>query len=183
MDRAFSNAVAEWNDFHTLLGTGAFTLLGLLFVAVSLRLNIFRQGSLADIRDFALLTFANFLSLTIIALLFFVPSQNKTGMALPLFVIGALGLLAIVLLLQESRRVNTGAYTLKLPQEAWFGASALPYGGLVAIAVALLLDSLSAFYWLAAVEISLLLISSFNTWALLSRAQPDSGSGDPQTGV
>jgi hypothetical protein len=124
MDRSFSNAVAEWNDFHTLLGTGAFTLLGLLFVAVSLRLNIFTQRKLADIRDFALLTFANFLSLTIIALLFSIPSQNKIGMAMPIMVIGLLGLIAIALLVRESQRVNTGIYTLKLPQEAWFGASA-----------------------------------------------------------
>jgi hypothetical protein len=178
MDTSFRNAVSEWSAFHTFLGSAAFTLLGLLFVSVSLRLSIFHQRALADIRDFALLTFANFLTLTLIALLFFIPSQTKAGMAVPLLVIGMLGLVAMMLLLRESRRVNTGIYTLTLSQEVPYGVMALPYGGLVVIAVAILFDSLSAFYWLAAVEVSLLLISSFNTWALLSRAQPDSGSGD-----
>jgi hypothetical protein len=182
MGRSFGDTVGQWNDFHTFLGTAAFTLLGLLFVAVSLRLNIFRQRTLADIRDLALLTFANFLALTIIALLFFIPSQSRTGMALPILVIGVLGVIAIVLLLREARRVNTGVYALSLPQEAWFGASALPYGGLIVIAVALLFDQRGAFYWLAVVEVSLLLISSFNTWALLSRAQQESGPGDPGAG-
>lgn len=180
MDPSFRDAVSEWSDFHTFLGTASFTLLGLLFVALTLRLNIFRQRALADIRDFALLTFVNFLTLTIIALLFFVPSQNKNGMAIPLLVIGVLGVIAIALLLRESRRVNTGIYALTWTQAAFFGASVLPYGALVLIAVAVLLDSLKAFYWLAAVEVSLLLITLFNTWTLLSRAQPDGGSGDPQ---
>lgn len=180
MERSFDTAVSEWSAFHTFLGTAAFTLLGLLFVAVSLRLNIFRQRALADVRDFALLTFVNFLTLTMIALLFFVPSQNKNGMAIPLLAIGVLGVIAIALLLRESRRVNTGIYALPWSQQAWFGASAVPYGGLVLIAVAVLLDSLTAFYWLAVVEVSLLLITLSNTWVLLSRAQPDSGSGDPQ---
>jgi hypothetical protein len=182
MHRSFGDAVAQWSDFHTFLGTASFTLLGLLFIAISLRLNIFRQRTLADVRDFALLTFANFLTLTIIALLFFIPSQSRAGMALPLLVIGVLGLAAIVLLLRESRQVNTGNYALRLPQAAWFGASALPYGGLVAIAVALLFESLDAFYWLAVAEVSLLLVSAFNTWALLSRAQQESGSGDSGDG-
>ena len=180
MDQSLGVSIEAWSDFHTFLGTAAFTLLGLLFVALSLRLNIFRRHALADVRDFALLTFANFLTLTIIALLFFIPSQSNIGLAVPFLVMGVLGVTAVALLVRESRLVNTGTYALTWSQVAWFSVCAVPYGGLTVLAVALLLDAANVFYWLAAVEISLLLISAFNTWLLLSRAQPDSGSGAPQ---
>lgn len=182
MERSFSDVIAEWSDLHTYLGSAAFTLLGLLFVALSLRLNIFHQRNLADIRDFALLTFANFLALIIIALLFLIPSQSRIGVAAPLMLLGLLGLTAIALLLRESRRVNQGVYALKAPQEAWYGCSALPYIGLLVIALAVILDSNGALYWLVSIEVSLLLISSFNTWVLLARAQPESDAGNPGAG-
>lgn len=182
MERSFGAIVDEWQDFHTFLGSAAFTLLGLLFIALSLRLNIFRRRELADVRDFALLTFANFLTLTLIALLFLIPSQSRAGVAIPLLVMGALGLVANLLLLRESRRVNTGAYALSVPQEVWYGLSALPYAGLVVVGMLLLLDRTRALYWLVGVEVGLLLISSFNAWALLARAQPESGPESPDAG-
>ena len=61
MDNAFSQALAEWTAFYALMGGAAATLLGLLFVAVSLRLNIFHQRQVADVRDFAAFTFGTFL--------------------------------------------------------------------------------------------------------------------------
>jgi hypothetical protein len=54
-------------------------LIGLLFVALSLRLSIFPQRAPADIRDFALLTFANFLTLTVIALHLGIALTRPTG--------------------------------------------------------------------------------------------------------
>jgi hypothetical protein len=41
MDNTFSQALSEWTAFYALMGGAAATLLGLLFVAVSVRLNIF----------------------------------------------------------------------------------------------------------------------------------------------
>jgi hypothetical protein len=61
MDDAFSQALAEWTAFYALMGGAAATLLGLLFVAVSVRLNIFHQREVADVRDFAAFTFGTFL--------------------------------------------------------------------------------------------------------------------------
>ena len=43
MDDAFSQALTDWTAFYALMGGAAATLLGLLFVAVSVRLNIFHQ--------------------------------------------------------------------------------------------------------------------------------------------
>ena len=57
MDDAFSQALADWTAFYALMGGAAATLLGLLFVAVSVRLNIFHQREVADVRDFAAFTF------------------------------------------------------------------------------------------------------------------------------
>jgi hypothetical protein len=181
VEQSFADAIAQWSDFHTFLGSAAFTLLGLLFVALSLRLNIFHRRELADVRDFALLTFANFFVVMLIALLFLIPAQQRAGVAVPLGVMGALGLFGIVLLLREARRVNQGPYALTWWRLAWFGCAALPYGALIVIAAALLNDETRTLYLLAAVEVSLIAISTFNTWALLSRAQPE-GDADAQGG-
>jgi hypothetical protein len=57
-------AIGSWQGFYTYLGTVAATLLGLLFVTVSLRLNIFHQHEVRDVRDFAFLTFGSYFCLS-----------------------------------------------------------------------------------------------------------------------
>ena len=43
MNGAFADALDQWTTYFALMGGAAATLLGLLFVAVSLRLNIFHR--------------------------------------------------------------------------------------------------------------------------------------------
>jgi hypothetical protein len=76
MTPSFGQALAEWKDFYVFVGTAAATLLGLLFVSVSLRLDLFHEAQLADVRDFAAQTFAQFFSLVLIAALFLIPHQS-----------------------------------------------------------------------------------------------------------
>src|SRR5438552_2681942 len=76
MDSAFSQAVAGWHDFYMLLGGAAATLLGLLFVAVSLHTSQFTAGGDPALRMLALQTYANFLYLLLLALAFLQPEQN-----------------------------------------------------------------------------------------------------------
>ncbi|MGH2587824.1 MAG: hypothetical protein ACRDJE_23125, partial [Dehalococcoidia bacterium] len=108
--------------------------------------------------------------------LFFIPDQNRVGIGLPLALMGILGLAGIVMLLREARRVNTGPYALRWQQYVWFGLSGVPYASLLVVAGVLLAGNTSGFYWLAGTEAALLVISSFNVWALVARAQPDSDS-------
>ena len=168
--QSFGAAVAEWGDFYTYVGTVAATLLGLLFVAVSLRLNIFHRREVADVRDFALLTFANFFFLVLIALLFLVPGQNRVGLALPLALMGVLGLAGFVWLAREFVSLNQ---TMPWWQWAYSGVSLATYGGLIVVAVALLAGRTRALFWLVGVDAALLTMSSVNAWMLLSHARAE----------
>ena len=76
MDDAFAQALAEWTAFYALMGGAAATLLGLLFVAVSVRLNIFHQRQVADVRDFAAFTFGTFLVAIAVAGLAHCPART-----------------------------------------------------------------------------------------------------------
>jgi hypothetical protein len=93
---SIEQALAAWQGFYAYLRAVAATLLGLLFVSVSLRLNIFRRAEIRDVRDFALLTFGSFFCLVLIAGLILIPHQTRLGLGLPLRVCAPLVVLACV---------------------------------------------------------------------------------------
>src|SRR5438046_4109918 len=91
MAGTFDQALSTWQGFYTYLGAVSATLLGLLFVAVSLRLNLFTQQQVRDVRDFAFLTFGTFFGLILVAALFLIPHQSRVGLGLPLMLLGLVG--------------------------------------------------------------------------------------------
>lgn len=89
----FAEAIAEWKDFYTLAGSAAFTLLGLLFVAVSINIDVIaRLDDKGDIRSLAYLVFRNFLEIMIIGLMFVIPNPKQFWFAIPFLFIGFLNL-------------------------------------------------------------------------------------------
>src|SRR5262245_28883553 len=96
MERSFAETVEAWHDFYVVLGGASAAMLGLLFVAVSLRLNVFRNQQLADVRAFALQTLAGFFALVLISLVLLVPEQSPAGVGIPLLCAGIAGIVAIV---------------------------------------------------------------------------------------
>jgi O-antigen/teichoic acid export membrane protein len=106
MDESVTRALAGWSGFYTLLGGAAATLLGLLFVALSLRLNVFRDQALADVRDFATFTFSTFLVALVIAALALAPHARGSVLAVALGLVGAVGLLMTVWVARQWRRLN-----------------------------------------------------------------------------
>lgn len=101
----FAAQVALWHDFYALAGAAAATLLGLLFVAMSLHND--PAGRNLDVeRDLWILAagvLANFADIVLCALVFLVPGQTPLGIGFPLLILGTLSLL---LSLQASRRVR-----------------------------------------------------------------------------
>jgi O-antigen/teichoic acid export membrane protein len=95
MDDAFSQALADWTAFYALMGVAAATLLGLLFVAVSVRLNIFHQREVADVRDFAAFTFGTFLVAIAVAGFAIAPHAHRFTLALSLLLVSLAAFVAI----------------------------------------------------------------------------------------
>jgi hypothetical protein len=164
----FAQAVESWHDFYLMVGTAAATLIGLLFVSLSLNNEVIARKANEDLRALARLTFGNFMSVLMFAVLFLIPSQVPLGLGLPLLGTGAYGL------------YNTGRHfmeTRRKPSRPWgrgslvlrFITPAVCFMALMGIAVWVLFGRTGGLYWLVPVMILLLLVASRNAWDLLMR--------------
>lgn len=63
----FAQEVGGWHDFYTMIGLAAATLVGLLFLGLSLRPDVLRAEASSGSPIMATQTFANFLSILIVA--------------------------------------------------------------------------------------------------------------------
>ncbi len=184
MDQSFADALAEWTGYFTLLGGAGATLLGLQFVAISLRLSIFRQQAVEDVRDFAAFTFGTFLLAIAIAALALAPHETRRSLSAAVFIIGCAGLLGIVWVGRAWSRLNRrpAAQGPASTETSSAGVAALLIAGgayLVLIVTAILLwrERDAALGLLAIADAVLLGVATVAAWVLLSHAGNDSAGG------
>jgi hypothetical protein len=174
MDEAFPQSLTDWSAYFTLMGGAAATLLGLLFVAVSLRLNIFRQREVADVRRFAAITLGTFLAALGISGLTLAPYGRREVLAAGMLVIGLAGMAAIVSLARLWRTLETpverALLSVRLRGLGYFSMISAPYVGALAAAVLLWQAHPHALGWLAVVDVAFLAIGTGATGLLLSHA-------------
>jgi hypothetical protein len=179
MEDAFTRAIAAWAAFSTYTGSAAATLLGLLFVAASLRLGIFRTPQLADVGDFAAFTGAAFVVALVLSGVLLVPGQHPLGVGLPVLLLGLGGLIGLAFTIRRWLQLNprTGPLRPGLdPREGWawavLGTWAVPYLGLVVVGGVLTTGATGALVVLALLDGLLLVLATASAWALLTRAAP-----------
>jgi hypothetical protein len=177
METAFQAELDQWEAYFGFVGTGAVTLAALLFVAVSLRLNIFRDENVADVKDFARLTLFCFLAPMVISGVALMPHEQPLAVAIPLFVLSVVGVAASMLIAREWVKLsqagpieNRGFQPGQWKAWVYGGIVALAYLALSVAAVMLLAGSGIAFVFLAAVEGWLLLTGTVNAWIMLTNA-------------
>jgi len=185
MDGTFSQALADWTAFYALMGGAAATLLGLLFVAVSVRLNIFHQHEVADVRDFAAFTFGTFLVAIAVAGLAIALHAHRFSLALSLLLVSLAAFVVIAGIARLWLRLNAPATGAGLGYTSgdWRGWAYLlgmsgPYAGLIAVVVLLWRSHPGALGWLAVVEGWLLITGTVAAWVMLSHAGGPPASGD-----
>jgi hypothetical protein len=168
MQSSFSQVIERWHDFYLAASTDAATLIGLLFIGLSLNLEVITSVARADLRALALKTFNNLLSVLILALVFLIPAQTPLGLGLPLLAIGMLGAI------NASRQLRAAVQN---QDHLWgsgylfrrFLAPTTAYLGLIAIATSLATGETSRLPWLVAVLCTLLATATRNAWDLLVR--------------
>lgn len=165
---AFAQAIAGWHDFYLMIGTAAATLVGLLFVSLSLNVDVITRKANGDLRVLAAETFNSFLCVLLFAVLFLIPDQGPMGLGLPLLGIGGYGLLRTVAWLFEARRMQPRAWG-KSDVAQRFVIPTLCFGALVIIAISVLESQTRGLYWLIPVMIMLIVTASSNAWHLLLR--------------
>jgi hypothetical protein len=174
MDETFPQLLSDWSAYFTMMGGAAATLLGLLFVAVSLRLNIFQQRNIAEVRRLASVILGAFLTALVISAVTLAPHGRREVLAMGLLVIGIAGLAAAVSLARLRWALATPSEraerTFLIQGVAIFLTISAPYGGALLASFLLWLAHPDALGWLAMVEASFVVVGTGATWLLLSHA-------------
>jgi hypothetical protein len=167
---SFSSTIADWHDFYMLAGTASATLVGLLFVAVSLHIDLIGESGAETILSLARRTFTRFIIVVIVALLFLVPHQDPKGLGLPLLAVGLVEAIRTVRVSRDAVRglrqsdgsrdfTNRIVVSVALPL-----ASSI---GFILIAATILAGTTAYLYWMVPIVAVVLTTAASNAWDLM----------------
>lgn len=161
MDEA---TIAAWHDFYVTIGTASASLVGLLFVALSLNPDAVTGPERHNFRAFAEQAFTSFSTVLLIALFFLVPTHDPPTLGIQYLALAAIGSLRVIrrapsMWRFRSRMPGTLVWRLALPAAAMIGLGFTAAG--------LLAGNPSALYWLVVVIIGLLMSAARSSWDLL----------------
>jgi hypothetical protein len=154
--------IGEWETFYLLTGTAAATLIGLLFIAISIQVDVFHQKTSTHLQFFAALTFNCFFYVLLISLMFLIPGLSPLWLGLPLLTFGILALLSTVIQRQRARTDSkiTKRFTIPI----------LGLIILVVFAILLIMQIAQSLYGFVIVILLFLISTSRNAWDLLISA-------------
>lgn len=165
---SYQTALQGWHTFYAITGSAAASLVGLLFVGLSLHLRL--VVSRPDVRGLARVTLTSFGLTLLLSLFMVIPAGNSAATGWDLIGLGVVACLLIVPSLVSgvrSRERTIGFRQLLLR----FALTALGYLGVIASGGLLVAgDFRSALAWLTAVSVALLVVALRNTWDLLVSA-------------
>lgn len=180
MDEPLAQALTDWIPFYALAGAAAATLLGLLFVAASLRLAIFRDPNTADVSFFASFIFVTMLGALIVPGLALVPHQHRWSLVWPLAGLGVAGAAMTAVLFRLWVRLNPPGESGRARLNPWTWTGKVLMMAMASPAVVLLLTCWlmivgwdGALFVLAVAEGLLLILPTGCAWLLVTHARPD----------
>jgi len=163
----FAALATSWHDFYLTLGAASATLIGLLFVGVSINLDEFTTDEGIGIRVLAEQAFGNFILVLVISLMVLIPDQDQDSLTLQLAIVGGLGTFRVARRVMVFRRA-TGA-----PFGGWrylirrLGLSAMASIAVLGIAFLVQTNPVTAFYWLVGAVLVYLFSAAQSAWDLL----------------
>jgi hypothetical protein len=161
----FAHLVLGWETFYLLTGTAAATLIGLLFVAISVGKDSVEAKATRDLALFGALTFNCFFYVLVISILFLIPDLSRVALGMPLALLGALALIGASFQWRQARTIPPERFGTQVS-----GRFAVPMLSLSLIIVIGLMTTLGldrSLYGLVVAVILLLASASQNAWALL----------------
>ncbi|HEX3507220.1 MAG TPA: hypothetical protein VHW94_02410 [Candidatus Dormibacteraeota bacterium] len=166
---SYATAASDYRDFYILAGTAAATLVGLLFVGLSLHLRT--VIAVTEVRSLARVTLANFGAVLFVTL-FMVIAEDQSTAAFQLIGVGVISLIVAAPALVVAARNEGNTLQMALGDRARlvmrFGLSYAAYVAFVGAGILLLSSQVSAFaVVLVAAIVVLLVVSLRNTWDLL----------------
>ncbi len=163
----FVQTLQSWQSFFASVATASATLTGLLFVALSLNRQRLTNEGATSILSIARNSFAAFLFVLMIALVFLVPYPLPVSLTIALLVLGLANTFGVIV--RELRPIRafrfTGPDVSRLLRQF-----ALPFVasiGLVWVAIDISQGHFDAIYGLVGVLAALLVSACWNAWLLL----------------
>ena len=168
METTFAEGVFKWHDFYFLAGTAAGSLIGLLFVAVSLHLELISSPGQGQARVLAEQTFASFILVLLISLAFLVPAQTPLGISLPLLVMGLAGCLLAARTALRLRQAASTSLSSGSGLHVWrrFALPSFSYVALTAAALLTFRGRVQSLLWVLVVVVLLLVSAATSAWDL-----------------
>lgn len=161
----YTDTLAAWHDFYLAASASAATLVGLLFVGISLHVKIVAAHT--DVRRLARVTLSTFFTVLVMSLFALVPTDRPESTGIAIVSIGIVYLITIVPALE----VLTGGGRRTLPRYILFSRFGLLMAaalGLIGIGVGLIAgDFHDALTGLIAMVVLMLIVAVRNTWDLL----------------
>jgi hypothetical protein len=161
-----------WHDFYITMGTASASLIGLLFVALSINVDAITGASRDDLRAFAEQAFTSFSTVLLIAVVFLIPTADPGSIGVAYVILGVVG---GARMLRRAPAIWRGLRQSHIG-EAVFWRFVLPVAalfGLVATGLGLITGQPSALYWLVTVIIGLLMLAARSSWDLLVKVSED----------
>ena len=162
---AFPELVKEWETFYLMVGTAAVTLIGLLFVAISIHIENFHRKTSTELHQFATLTFNCFFYVLLMAILFLVPRLSPLELGIPLLLLSGLGI--VNMLIQKTRVKKIQAKRQNRQIANRFNVPIACLAGLLIVSSGIMFQITLSLYGMILVIIFLLASASQNAWALL----------------
>jgi hypothetical protein len=165
--------VPAWQTFYLLTGTAAATLMGLLFVAMSLHTEVFRRQGRSNLEVFGALTFNCYFYVLVIAILFVIPGLPPPALGIPLI---AFGLLASTGGRFQRRRARAFLDPRnEKPLSSRFTVPLIGLIGMAALGCGIAFGVAPCLYGMVVVILLLLGAASQNAWTLLTGRQVSPG--------
>lgn len=167
---SFSSTIAGWQTFYLLAGTASATLAGLIFVAVSLHLDLVGESGIAAIFTLARRTLFSFILVVIVALMFLVPNQGPQLLGWPLLALGAADMLQTVLDGRSVVKELTYAMGWQRIATRIIPPVVLPLAssiGLMVVAASVVAGMTSSLYWMMPIVVLILSTAALTAWELM----------------
>ncbi|HEU4792181.1 MAG TPA: hypothetical protein VFS96_00850 [Nitrolancea sp.] len=177
-------AIEPWHDFYTAVSAATATLVGLLFVSLSLNLKLVTGEQHAEIRALAIQTFANFTYVLILSLIFLIPNLSPSDVGITFLIFGALGTISVGHAILDTVRQRKRAWRTTIQYARFLtGRFVLPllaYLSLIVIAILHWTGDTDSLSWMLFVIFTLLGSAISVSWDLfleLGRGSVDETAG------
>lgn len=165
----FNETLHSWQNFYFMTGGAAGGLLGLMFVALSLGMNLVSERTIEDMKIFVTPSLFYFISALLLSCAMLVPDYTPLGLTVILFIGSAIG--GIRAAVHMRRVINAAIKFGDFNLADWLTQIIMPIAGYVLIvlaAVCLAMNQSSlAFAGLWVANVALLLAAIGNTWSLV----------------